>query len=135
MPTANYLEAGSELKIKVNLAYPLNSKGEQVDTFPTEKPGVPTEVLNILKFTKLYLISFSWSKRIRRKFKLLRSHIFPLFLQCPFGRLVYIFKYTNSKFLRRIQKEITAINAEALELDSLPQHVIQAALSTYKLSK
>jgi len=27
------------------------------------------------------------------------------------------------------------VNADALELDTLPQHVIEAALSTYKLSR
>ena len=30
MPVANYLESGSELKIKVNLAYPLNACEEDM---------------------------------------------------------------------------------------------------------
>lgn len=55
--------------------------------------------------------------------------------QCPFGRVIYIFEYKNAPFLRQLQSEITAVNAEALELDTLPQHVIEAALSTYKLSR
>lgn len=49
--------------------------------------------------------------------------------------MVYIFQYTNTVFLRRIQTEIVNINAEALELENLPKHVIDAALSTYKLSE
>lgn len=32
MPVANYLEAGSELKIKVDLAYPLNATEEEKKT-------------------------------------------------------------------------------------------------------
>ena len=32
MPVANYLEAGSELKIKVNLVYPLNATEEEKKT-------------------------------------------------------------------------------------------------------
>lgn len=49
--------------------------------------------------------------------------------------MIYIFEYRNAPFLRQLQSEITAVNAEALELDTLPQHVIEAALSTYKLSR
>ena len=58
-----------------------------------------------------------------------------IFPQCPFGRVIYIFEYRNAPFLRQLQSEITAVNADALELDTLPQHVIEAALSTYKLSR
>ncbi|KAL5013481.1 hypothetical protein ScPMuIL_007751 [Solemya velum] len=54
--------------------------------------------------------------------------------ECPFGRIVFIFKYKNTALLTQLQNQITAINAHALELDDLPQHVIDAALSTYKLS-
>ena len=60
---------------------------------------------------------------------------FASLLQCPFGRAIYVFEYKNTPFLRQMQCEITAVNAEALELDTLPQHVIEAALSTYKLSR
>ncbi|RMX52800.1 hypothetical protein pdam_00012207 [Pocillopora damicornis] len=94
MPVANYLEAGSELKIKVDLAYPLNATEEEKKT----DESIEEEM-------------------------------------CPFGRIIYIFEYKNAPFLRQLQSEITAVNAEALELDTLPQHVIEAALSTYKLSK
>lgn len=93
MPVANYLECGSELKIKVDLAYPLNA----------DNVSVPTE-----------------TKQVD---------------ECPFGRIIYIFEYKNAPFLRQLQSEITAVNAGALELDTLPQHVIEAALSTYKLSR
>ena len=55
-------------------------------------------------------------------------------LQCPFGRIVYKFDYKNVQFLNQVQTLITKINARALELDDMPQHVIDAALSTYKLS-
>lgn len=92
MPVANYLECGSELKVKVHLAYPLSASlaSEPVNTRERD--------------------------------------------ECPFGRVIYVFEYKNAPFLRRLQSEITAVNAGALELDTLPQHVIDAALSTYKLS-
>ena len=32
MPTANYLEAGSELKVKFELAYPINAAVEKTET-------------------------------------------------------------------------------------------------------
>ena len=60
------------------------------------------------------------------------TYLFPL--QCPFGRIVYKFDYKNVQFLNQMQTLISKINARALELDDMPQHVIDAALSTYKLS-
>ncbi|EDO32777.1 predicted protein, partial [Nematostella vectensis] len=93
-PAANYLEAGSELKIKVELAYPINASTQ-------DKTSITERTTS----------------------------------ECPFGRIVYIFEYSNAKFLRQLQNQVTDINAEALELGTLPQHVIEAALSTYKLSE
>lgn len=55
--------------------------------------------------------------------------------QCPFARVIYIFDYTNTTFLKEITNEITLVNATALELMNLPKHIIDAALSTYKLSE
>lgn len=54
--------------------------------------------------------------------------------QCPFVRIVFKFDYKNTLLLNELQTLITSINARALELDDMPQHVIDAALSTYKLS-
>ncbi|KAL3851655.1 hypothetical protein ACJMK2_015384 [Sinanodonta woodiana] len=54
--------------------------------------------------------------------------------ECPFGRIVFKFDYKNVVFLNKLQTLVTKINARALELDDMPQHVIDAALSTYKLS-
>ncbi|KAK3601780.1 hypothetical protein CHS0354_016147 [Potamilus streckersoni] len=54
--------------------------------------------------------------------------------ECPFGRIVFKFDYRNVVFLNKLQALVTKINARALELDDMPQHVIDAALSTYKLS-
>ena len=55
-------------------------------------------------------------------------------IQCPFGRIVYRFDYRNIKYLNRMQSLLIEINAAALELDDLPTHIVEAALSTYKLS-
>ncbi|CAH1783576.1 unnamed protein product [Owenia fusiformis] len=54
--------------------------------------------------------------------------------ECPFARIVFVFAYNNVKFLNKLQSLVTQINAVALELDTLPEHVIDAALSTYKLT-
>lgn len=54
--------------------------------------------------------------------------------ECPFGRIVFKFDYKNTQLLNQLQILVTNINARALELDDMPQHVIDAALSTYKLS-
>lgn len=57
-----------------------------------------------------------------------------LMIQCPFGRIVYIFNYKNTVILNQLEVLVTEINAKALQLDDMPPHVISAALSTYKLS-
>ncbi|XP_067683346.1 uncharacterized protein [Haliotis asinina] len=54
--------------------------------------------------------------------------------ECPFGRIIFLFDYKNVSMLHKLQDLIASINAHALELDDMPQHVINAALSTYKLS-
>ncbi|XP_052781235.1 uncharacterized protein LOC128217855 isoform X2 [Mya arenaria] len=54
--------------------------------------------------------------------------------ECPFSRIVFRFGYKNTVMLNELQNLVTRINARALELDDMPQHVIDAALSTYKLS-
>ena len=61
-------------------------------------------------------------------------HILLFCFQCPFGRIVFRLDYRNTMLLNQLQSLITKINARALELDDMPQHVIDAALSTYKLS-
>ncbi|XP_071128270.1 uncharacterized protein [Mytilus edulis] len=59
---------------------------------------------------------------------------YPLTIECPFSRIVFMFDYKNTSMLTRLQELVVEINATALELDDMPQHVINAALSTYKLS-
>lgn len=55
-------------------------------------------------------------------------------LQCPFARIVLKFDYKNVQFLHKLQALITETNARALNMDDMPPHIIEAALSTYKLS-
>lgn len=53
---------------------------------------------------------------------------------CPFGRIIFKFEYRNTTLLHKLQNAVKDINAEALALRHLPPHVVDAALSTYKLS-
>ncbi|XP_059161294.1 uncharacterized protein LOC131944620 isoform X2 [Physella acuta] len=62
-----------------------------------------------------------------------KEHI-PTSIECPFSRIIYEFDYNNIEMLQSLQTLIMSFNAKALDLDALPQHVIDAALSTYKLS-
>ncbi|XP_063952895.1 uncharacterized protein LOC129255695 [Lytechinus pictus] len=54
--------------------------------------------------------------------------------ESPFSRIIYIFDYKNTKFLHQLLRLVTSINAAALDLAHLPDHIVEAALSTYKLS-
>jgi len=91
---ANYVEAGSELKVKVEVAYPIKTVEELQSKTIVRNP-----------------------------------------IACPFARLVCIFDYQDKELLQKIQKEVMSINAETLQLKEFPKHVIEAALSTYKLTE
>ncbi|GFO44998.1 hypothetical protein PoB_007150300 [Plakobranchus ocellatus] len=54
--------------------------------------------------------------------------------ECPFNRIIFLFGYSKTELLNNLQTLVMGINARALGLDTMPQHVIDAALSTYKLS-
>ncbi|XP_022081512.1 uncharacterized protein LOC110974284 [Acanthaster planci] len=94
LPMGHYLENHSQLKIRVEVAYPLTTSQEVKLKAEIETPP-----------------------------------------ECPFARIVYIFEYKDAAFLHRLLKLVTKINATALNLDKMPEHIIEAALSTYKLSE
>ncbi|XP_070557636.1 uncharacterized protein [Ptychodera flava] len=94
LPMGHYMESNSQLKVRVEVSYPLTTPRDIQQKAEIETPD-----------------------------------------ECPFARIIYIFEYNNTKFLNQIQSLVTEINAKALSLDSMPKHVIEAALSTYKLSE
>ncbi|XP_077058960.1 uncharacterized protein cfap92 [Siphateles boraxobius] len=86
IPVGNYLEADAQLKVQVQIAYPLhpedgNNEGD-----------------------------------------------------CPFGRIIYVFKYNNARILAKLKSEILQINADAFQLNHYPEETIQRVLSGHKLS-
>ncbi|RXM93494.1 hypothetical protein EOD39_19014 [Acipenser ruthenus] len=52
---------------------------------------------------------------------------------CPFGRIICIFDSLNSSALKKLNSEICRINSAALQLDSYPEHLLEAAFNSYKL--
>ncbi|KAJ6668404.1 hypothetical protein lerEdw1_015781 [Lerista edwardsae] len=52
----------------------------------------------------------------------------------PYGCIIYIFDYKNASLLSYLMKEITEINAEALELSCYSPRLIQQSLNTLKLT-
>lgn len=102
IPSANYLECGSDLKIKIELARSLLLTDDSLYYSESESRILTSATANTV--------------------------------QCPFNRLVYIFDYNNKKFLGEILTKVSEVNARALNLSTYPQHVIDAALSTYKLT-
>ena len=62
-------------------------------------------------------------------------HVVYIFtFQCPYARIIFKFDYKNTAFLQSIEKLMIDINAKALGREDMPPHVIETALSTYKLS-
>ncbi|XP_058845584.1 uncharacterized protein LOC131697867 [Acipenser ruthenus] len=52
---------------------------------------------------------------------------------CPFGRIICIFDSLNSSALKKLNSEICRINSAALQLDSYPEHLLEAAFNSYKM--
>lgn len=48
--------------------------------------------------------------------------------RCPFGRIIYIFKYNNITFLERLKSEILRINAVAFQVHSYNKEVTRGIL-------
>merc|ERR1712048_45012 len=92
---------------------PLVRRGEPVASVP---PVVATSKKSVASSTSFSLNASSLSQ------------------ECPFSRIVYIFSYENKKFVKGLLQLVNSINSRALGLSRFPQHVMDAALSTYKLS-
>ncbi|KAJ7316810.1 hypothetical protein JRQ81_002972 [Phrynocephalus forsythii] len=54
---------------------------------------------------------------------------------CPYGCIIYLFDDKKTSLLSYLLQEITAINAEALQLDSYPSHIIQKSLNILTLNQ
>ncbi|XP_073667950.1 uncharacterized protein cfap92 [Paramisgurnus dabryanus] len=53
---------------------------------------------------------------------------------CPFGRIIYVFKYNNTPVLAKLTSEILQVNSEAFQLDSYPEETTERVLSGHKMS-
>lgn len=86
IPVGHYLEANAQLKVQVEIAYPLHSEDEN-------------------------------------------DHD-----DCPFSRILYVFRYNNTQILFKLTSEILQINAEAFQLNHYPEETIQRVLSGHIIS-
>ncbi|XP_048028513.1 uncharacterized protein cfap92 isoform X2 [Megalobrama amblycephala] len=86
MPVGHYLEADAQLKVQVQIAYPLHPEDSSIEG------------------------------------------------DCPFGRIIYVFKYNNTHILAKLTSEILKINADAFQLNHYPEKTIQRVLSGHKIS-
>ncbi|XP_062843232.1 uncharacterized protein cfap92 isoform X2 [Trichomycterus rosablanca] len=55
-------------------------------------------------------------------------------LDCPFGCIVYIFKYDNVPVLNKLRSEILQINSAAFDLDDQTDKMAQKILCSHKMS-
>ncbi|XP_056591395.1 uncharacterized protein cfap92 isoform X1 [Triplophysa dalaica] len=53
---------------------------------------------------------------------------------CPFGRIIYIFKCINAPVLAKLTSEILQVNSEAFQLDCYPEETLERVLSGHKMS-
>jgi len=126
VPLGDYLEMDSDLKIKIELVrslmdpyIPMSGNTSSVTTLKEE---------DVVDGSGHALTPTTSSSDCQPKSKAVD-------ITCPYSRLVYIFDYNNKEFLSKIFNLTTEINAQSLNFWSYPSHVIEAALSTYKLSE
>lgn len=86
VPAGHYIEADAQLKVQVQIAYPLHPEdgNNEVD--------------------------------------------------CPFGRIIYVFKFNNTHILAKLTSEILQINGDAFQLNHYAEETIQRVLSGHKIS-
>ncbi len=118
IPPGDYLESGCELSIRIELNLPmglLNTRGSFV------------KAKKLRRNTK-------W-KSVQKKTSNLSKTIYPR-TSCPFNRLVYIVLSTGgSPLITKLLMKSNEINCKTLGLEGLPLNVLEAALSTYKLTR
>ena len=116
-PPGDYLESGCELTIRIELGQPL--------TFldPIAKAKSPRHIPK-------------WKKKVKKCIPTPPSvSPKPHQVTSPFNRVVYVISSEGLALLQQLLTKVNEINAKSLGLESLPSNVLQAALSTYKLTK
>ncbi len=136
LPSGDYLQSQSELKVTVELTFPL--------TPPHPSPPSPPHPA-IEKIKKPPPQSRTPSRAHRGhpdKSASPKSSPSRALVQqqkptttCPFGRMVYVISSEGEPLVRRVISLVNEANVSALGLQGLPKEVLQAALSTYKLTK
>lgn len=114
----DYLDSGCEITIKVELSYPLGFL-----SIPATLP---------LFTEKTAKHKSRWKRSVRKS---LAPSVSNSLLPSPFNRLVYVISSEGRALVHELLAKVNEVNAKTLNLDNLSPKILQAALSTYKLTQ
>lgn len=138
IPPGDYLKSNCELKIFVEVSYPLRRANTSMTLAPSVKT-VPQKIQKFVHRASRNPCTPSDRKGIEdlqmKQLGKIDESPWLSINTCPFNRLIYIISSEGITLVQKLIHNVNQINSKSLMLDMLSDKILPSALSTYKLTK